>query len=139
MQPGALASAAKRWWVPVSVFLLSCVPVVTSYEGLRCDDETAPCGKGFACVDGICRKHEPTPGPFGCFADEDCDTGVCDAAAGYCVACLEDGDCAAGAHCLRQGHFCVQCTRDAHCPDQTSCNSELHVCQGSPPPQGPLR
>jgi MYXO-CTERM domain-containing protein len=109
----------------------------STFDGICVDD--TDCNVTDVCVDTLCVPATPSS----CLADTDCPgSELCDVTSGECysdaggeVACVDDADCWAGAHC--QGQICVNdgdggCSTDADCLDDDVCDPGAGVCIAPP-------
>lgn len=91
-------------------------------EPLVCSSETntcAMCQSDAECDGGVVPSVCTPEGcmDVDCLTDDDCLSGVCDAAAHECHDCREDADCSSEATpaCDQERMECVACTTDEHC------------------------
>ena len=88
-------------------------------------------------VDGGAGGNDGSGGPAAarpCTANDGCSgaTPRCDLAAGRCVACNPDVDCAGGSVCDPTSGACVECLSDGDCSAPTAtCDVGRHLCVAS--------
>lgn len=120
-------------------------------EGAACNLEHN-CPGGFGCAGGACRRLKGGP-IVRCSDDTTCAIGRCLVETGFCVQCLDAGDCVASAclpdiyqcgcrassdcatgHCNIATAACLSCRADEQC-DSGDCDLDTGVCRkvGDPP------
>lgn len=109
----------------VGAACVACVDDVSGAADLGCSVATPVCRSGATPECVVCLRGSGS-------MDEGCSgaTPLCDESAGRCVACLGDGDCAAGMICGPGGVCAEGCRDDAGClaPERPVCDVADEVC-----------
>jgi hypothetical protein len=114
---------------------VGCVETVDDYTGLACDPAEDPCPSGFLCVASACQRVDKILEAELCNTDADCEPPLhCNGELHRCRPCAGDGHCATppASRCT-DGGWCVQCLEHGDCMAAQRCDLSSLICVGCLP------